>query len=71
MVARTFNPSTRKAEAGGAVIESSLVYRASSRVAEVTQKNPILKNKTNQTKSIIGVVSVLYIKKNPIRRQAY
>jgi hypothetical protein len=45
------NPSTQKAEAGR--FQSSrpdLVYRASSRTARATQRNPVSKNKTNKKK---------------------
>jgi hypothetical protein len=38
MVAHTFNPSTREAEA-------SLVYKVSSRTARAIQRNPVSKNK--------------------------
>jgi hypothetical protein len=45
MVAHTFNPSTREAEA-------SLVYRVSSRTARAIQRNPVSKqNKTKQNKT--------------------
>jgi hypothetical protein len=39
-VAHAFNPSTRKAEAGG-----FLVYKVSSRTARAIQRNPVSKKK--------------------------
>jgi hypothetical protein len=49
VLVHTFNPSTWEAEAGGSLeFEASLVYRASSRTARATQRNPILENQ-NQT----------------------
>jgi hypothetical protein len=50
VVAHTFNPSTWEAEAGGFLssIESSLVYRVSSRTARVIQRNPVSEKKQNQ-----------------------
>jgi hypothetical protein len=45
VVAQTFNPSTREAEAGGSELEASLVYRVSFRTARATQRNPVSKNK--------------------------
>jgi hypothetical protein len=48
MVAHTFNPSTREAEAGGfREFEASLVYKVSSRTARATEK-PCLKNKNKK-----------------------
>jgi hypothetical protein len=42
----TFSPSNQKAEAGGSLeFGASLFYRASSRTARATQRNPVLKNK--------------------------
>ena len=49
MVAHTFNPSIRDAEAGG-VDEASLVYKVSSRTTRTIQRNPVLKNQ-NQNKT--------------------
>jgi hypothetical protein len=48
--AHAFNPSTWEAEAGGSLAfeAENLVYRASSRMVRVTQRNPISKDK--QTK---------------------
>jgi hypothetical protein len=43
VVAHTFNPSTREAEA-------SLVYKISSRTARAIQRNPVLKNKKQTNK---------------------
>jgi hypothetical protein len=40
----TFNPSFKKAEAGE--FKASLIYRASSRTAKATQRNPV--SKTNK-----------------------
>jgi hypothetical protein len=51
VVARTFNPSTWEAEAGG-FLSSSLVYRVSSATARTTQRNPVSK-KPNQKKMCI------------------
>jgi hypothetical protein len=49
MVAHSFNPSTREAEAGEFEFKASLVYKVSSRTARATQRNPVLKqNKTKQ-----------------------
>jgi hypothetical protein len=42
VVAHTFNPSTREAEA-------SLVYKVSSRTARAIQRNPVSKNKQTNT----------------------
>jgi hypothetical protein len=41
----TFNPSTKKAGAGGRQIsdfQASLVYRVRSRLTRATQRNPVL-----------------------------
>jgi hypothetical protein len=48
----TFNPSTRKAEAGGFLseFEASLVYKVSSRTARAIQRNPVWKQ-TNKPKT--------------------
>jgi hypothetical protein len=46
--ANTFNPGTQEAEAEAGQIsefEASLVYRARSRTARVTQKNSVLKRR--------------------------
>jgi hypothetical protein len=43
VVVHTFNPSTREAEAGE--LETSLIYKVSSRTARATQKNPVSKKK--------------------------
>jgi hypothetical protein len=48
-MAHAFNPSTRKAEAGGFL---SLVYRVSSRTAKVIQKNLVSKKKKKKKKKI-------------------
>jgi hypothetical protein len=47
VVAQAFNLSTQMAETGRWIseFEASLVYRASSRTARTTQKNPVSKNK--------------------------
>ena len=52
LVAQAFNLSIREAEASGSLeFESNLVYKTSSRTASVvTQRDPVLKNKTQQTK---------------------
>jgi hypothetical protein len=51
VVAHTFNPSTREAEAGGSLeFKASLVYKVSSRTARATQRNPV-SNKTKQNKT--------------------
>jgi hypothetical protein len=51
VVAHTFNPSTREAEAGRiSEFEASLVYRVSSRTARATQRNPVLKQTNKQKK---------------------
>ena len=42
MVAHTFNPSTWETEAGG-----FLVYKVNSRTARVTERNPVLKDQSN------------------------
>lgn len=47
---RTFSLRTREAEAGR--FGASLIYRMGSRTARTTQRNPVLENKTKQTKSI-------------------
>jgi hypothetical protein len=42
VVAHTFNPSTREAEAGGLLnLRPGLVYRVSSRTARAIQRNPV------------------------------
>ena len=47
----TFNPSNWEAEAGKFLeFEASLVYRASSRTARATQRNPVSKNQKKKTK---------------------
>ena len=49
-MAHTFSPSTWEAKAGeDHEFEASLVYRASSRTARATQKNPVSKNQNKQT----------------------
>jgi hypothetical protein len=40
MEAHAFNPSPWEAEAGG--FEASLVYKVSSKIARVIQRNPVL-----------------------------
>jgi hypothetical protein len=46
-VAHTFNPSPLEVEAGRQVntseLNTSLVYRVSSRIARATQRNPLLR----------------------------
>jgi len=51
-VVYAFNPSTQEAEAEAEAeadrsleFKDSLIYRASSRAAKTTQRNPVLKNK--------------------------
>jgi hypothetical protein len=39
----TVSPSTQESEAGRTEFEASLLYRASSRIAKATQRNPVLK----------------------------
>ena len=54
VVAHAFNPSTSEAEEGGDLCEFavSLVCKASSRtVRAVTQRNPVLKNKTSKQRN--------------------
>jgi hypothetical protein len=47
VVAHALNPSTWEAEAGEiSEFEASLVYRVSSRIARVIQRNAVLKTKT-------------------------
>ena len=52
VVAHTFNPSTREAQADLCEFEANLVYRASSRTSSKTTEKPWLKktNKQKQTK---------------------
>ena len=46
VVAHTFNPSAREAEADGFLSsEASLVYKVSSRTVGAIQRNPVSKNK--------------------------
>ena len=57
MVAHTFNPSTQEAESGGSLEfkASLLVYRACSKTARTTQRNPVKtkqKQKQKQKKII-------------------
>lgn len=52
VVVHDFSPNTPEAEAGGTLkFEASLVYRASSRTARVTQRNPVLKTPPKQKQS--------------------
>jgi hypothetical protein len=44
VVAHACNPSTWEAEAWISEFEASLVYRVSSRMARIAQRNPVLKN---------------------------
>jgi hypothetical protein len=44
VVAHTFSPSTWEAEAGRFLFKAKLDYRASSWVAEPTQRNPVSKH---------------------------
>jgi hypothetical protein len=49
VVAHTFNPSTLEAETDRFLSwRPSLVYRASSRTARATERNPVSKNKNNK-----------------------
>ena len=51
MVAHTFDPSTREAEAGGfSEFEASLVYKVSSRIARTMQRNPVSKDQKKKKK---------------------
>jgi len=51
VMAHAFSPSTQEAEEGDLCeLEANLVYRASSDIAKKTQRNPVLKNKSKQTK---------------------
>lgn len=61
VVAHTFNPSTRRQrQADLHEFKASLVYRAISRTAGATQRNPVLKKLTNKQitaiKSEVGPV---------------
>jgi hypothetical protein len=49
VVAHTFNPSTREAEAGG-FLSSRPAYKVSSRTARAIQRNPISKNQKRKKK---------------------
>jgi hypothetical protein len=46
VVAHAFNPSIWEAEAGRAEFEGSVVYRASSKMARATQRNPVSKKQS-------------------------
>ena len=49
MGAQAFHPSTWEAEAGRSLsLEASLVYKARSRTARTTQKNPVSKKKKKE-----------------------
>lgn len=51
MMAHAFSPRTQGAEVRDLCgFEASLGYRTSSRTAKVTERNPALKNKQNETK---------------------
>ena len=51
MVAHTFDPNTKEAEAGGSLeFEASLVYRESCRTARATQRNPVSKTTKQNNK---------------------
>ena len=51
MVGHAFNPSIgRQRQADLCEFEASLVYRASSRTARATQRNPVSKKQTNKQK---------------------
>jgi hypothetical protein len=60
MLAHTFNPSAREAEAG---FEASLVYRVSSRTARATQRNPVL-NKQKHTKTTKAIFFSVQLAEN-------
>jgi hypothetical protein len=45
MVANAFNPNTWKGEADLSEFKPSLAYKASSRTARATQRNPVSKNR--------------------------
>jgi hypothetical protein len=50
-MAHTFKPRTREAQAGGSPeLETSPIYRASSKMATITQRIPISKKKNKKTK---------------------
>jgi hypothetical protein len=54
VVAHTFNPRIQEAEAGGSLeLETSLVYRGSSKTARVTQ--PVSKQKQKINKRLQGL----------------
>jgi len=48
VVVHALNPSTQEAEAELREIEASLGYKVTSTSAGATQRNPVLKNKTNK-----------------------
>ena len=51
-MAHTFKPRTREAQAGGSPeLETSPIYRASSKMATITQRIPISKKKTKKQKN--------------------
>jgi hypothetical protein len=56
MVAKAFNPSTGEAE-DLCEFEASLVYKASSRTARATQRDPVSKqhNKTQNKRPVVLV----------------
>ena len=45
VVARTFNPSTWKAEASGSELKASLIYRASARTGSKAREKTVSKTK--------------------------
>jgi hypothetical protein len=68
VVAHTFNPSTREAEAGGSLeFEASLVYKVSSRTARAIQRNPVSKNK--QTNKQTNKKETLPLKRSEVNGQ--
>lgn len=49
MVVQAFNPLDRKAEENGYEFKASVVYRASSRIIRIVQKNSCLEKKKQKT----------------------
>ena len=54
-------PALRRQRQGTSVFLASLVYKASSRTARATQRNPALENKPNQDKKHSVLETVLRI----------
>ena len=68
VVAHAFSSSFWEADAGGSLeFEASLVYRASSRIARVTQRNPVSKKQCQgKIYSVVESQPFKYVSKFPL-----